>query len=192
MQLYIAEGGLISKLTTASYMILLIAFIGVFLDFLKSGYLCEFFIFLWLSICAFAREQELIRWFIDRQNVAVNLKFIFNSSNRLFDKILIIFIFLTLIFIFVYLARKYALRIIIEFFNFGVIAWSFSAFVCFFLVGQFIDELPKIAKPIGWQISKELYLKLELIEECTELFLPIIVTIIFVQYHFLLKVNKKK
>jgi hypothetical protein len=186
---YIVEGGLLSKLTTMSYVIIFIAFIVVFSDFLRSGYLCEFFIFLLLALGAFAREHEWVHWFLG-QDVALNLKFIVNSSDRILERVLIVLILLLFIFALAYLARKYAVSIVIEFFNFGILAWSFAAFVFYFLLGQVIDLLPKVARFIKFQVSEEFYLKLEVIEESTEFLLPIIVAMIFVQYHCLLKVKK--
>ncbi|MDR2172342.1 MAG: hypothetical protein LBP59_19530 [Planctomycetaceae bacterium] len=184
----IYEGGLISKLSTAGYLLLFAAFIWIFFDFLRFGNFLNYWIFLFLALGAFAREQELFRWAMGQKNVAFNLKFILDASQPLLARIFVTIIFLMLALIFIYLARKYTALIIKEFFYFGTIAWSFATFAICLLLGQFLDWFQsKSIRFTGIDLSSEFKLKLEIIEECTEILLPLIIIIIFVQYHFLLK-----
>ncbi|MDR1485795.1 MAG: hypothetical protein LBT09_13355 [Planctomycetaceae bacterium] len=192
LQPFFVEGNLISKLATFCYSFLFVMFVWAFFDFRRSCHLLDYVVFLVLSICAFAREHELLRWVMGRGDVAVNLKFLFDPRNAVSYKILLVVIFLLLVLIFIYLAVRYAARIVKEFFCFGTIAWSFATFVLCFLIGQCIDSLPKkFAIYTDVTLETELHTKLELVEECTEIFMPVIVAIIFVQYHFILKQQKK-
>jgi hypothetical protein len=179
-------------LTIAGYLILFVALIGTFLDFVKSRHLFDYASFCVLAFCAFAREQELLRWVMGREDSALNLKFLTNVNNSIQIKILVILIFVALVLAFIHLARQYAIKIIKEFFRFGATAWSFATFVLFFLLGQSIDSVPsKLEKFVNIHLSNELQLKLEAVEECTEIFLPIVAAIIFVQFHYMLK-NKEE
>ncbi|MDR1479725.1 MAG: hypothetical protein LBJ00_12395 [Planctomycetaceae bacterium] len=198
----LTEGNLISNLTTAGYLILFVALIGAFFDFMKSRNLLDYGSFCVLAFCAFVREQELFRWAVGRDNAAFNAKFILDPNNAIAFKILVIFSSLLLFWAFVHLARKHAIQIIKGFFRYNTIAWSFATFAVFVLLGQSIDHFgknltaelnlfcpppPILTDCLDKNLNAELDAKLETIEECTELLLPIIAAMIFVQYHWIVK-----
>jgi hypothetical protein len=191
LRLYVAEGNFVSKLTTVCYLLLFIAFIWVFFDFRKSGRLLDYFVFGVLLFYAFAREHELLRWVMNRKDVASNLKFLFSAKNTILAKVVFVIVFIVLVLILIYLVREYLVWVVKEFFCFGTIAWSFATFVACFFIGQFIDWFPqKLNRYAGIHFSADVQTKLEIIEECTEFFLPLIIAIIFVQYHFILKIKQ--
>jgi hypothetical protein len=173
-------------------LIFFVTFIWAFFDFRKSRKLLNYAAIGILAFCAFAREQELQHWVTGRDDIAINFKLLFNAQCAPWFRIAIVFIILLLVLAFVYLAWNYATRIINEFFHFGTIAWSFATFVACLLLGQFIDWFSsKLTRHTEIQLGVDLHTKLELIEECTEFFLPLIVAVIFVQYHFLLKIAQQ-
>ncbi|MDR1923400.1 MAG: hypothetical protein LBQ66_03405 [Planctomycetaceae bacterium] len=196
LHVVISDGNLLDKLTGIAYGVLFVSFIPSFFDFRRSGLLLDYFLFLILALSAVFRELEWCHYLMSDKETALTIHYFRDSVNPLPERIMLGVLISVMIAAFVCLGRRYAIWVIRDFFRFGTIAWSFATFALFVVVGQFIDQLPSClckisaaAQPI--RLDWATHVKLEVVEECAELFLPIIVVLILLQYHFIIKKKEK-
>ncbi len=180
------KGGLIEYGTHFLYILLLISLVLCYKDFfcIRSDY----FIFVFLAICAFLREAGIQHHLTTHDTTPFKSRFFTNPANPLDEKILFGFVLLVIFGIIAYLAVKYARFLVVSFLKFRLIGWSTAVLCTMLVVSKFIDRFPaNFRHYTGEYLNPEIRNNLMLIEETGEMLLPLIAIIFLAQYHLLQK-----
>lgn len=186
-------------LTTFFYFFLFISLIFLFNDFKKDRKLSDYFIYLFLTLAAFAREQGIQHWLASKDSTAIKIRFFTNPDNPLSEKIITVLLLALIVGSAAYVLVKYAKYYIPGFFKMDTLSWSIVTLGASGLFAKLIDRMPN--GPISkWMNFGELYGEyLELytyhigvFEETAEMLIPINAIIILWQYHLLRQGNSSQ
>lgn len=186
------ETGPIEQITNLAYIPLFLAYILFAKMFWEKGRdaRIDFILFVFLGMAAFLREMGIQHWLASKDTTAFKSRFFLNSENPLSEKIIAGFLLLLLVAVLIYLGAKYARRLISSFFRMNPITWSIATLCTFGVFAKFVDRFPSnYKKSHGFSLPEQLRLNLEIVEETSEIMLPLIAMFIFVQY-WLLRGNK--
>ena len=184
------ESGYLEFITNLAYLPLLLAFIcfaKTFWNKSKSSRI-DFVLFVALGISAFLRENGIQHWIPSKDTTAFKSRFFLNPDNPLSEKILAGFLLLLLLAVILYLAVKYTKHLITSFFKMNPITWSIATLCSVGVLGKFIDRFPSNYKhSVGVALPEQLRLNLQVMEETSEILLPLIAAFIIFQYWLLEK-----
>lgn len=184
------EGQLIDILTYSGYIVLLFSLILSFKNFKEKMF--DYCIYIFLAICALLREMGAQHWLTNTDSTAIKIKFFTNPNNPISEKIISGFVILIVLLSILYLIRKYTIYLIKNFFKMDIISWSVGTLIFWGLFGKFIDRFPSnFKKEHGEALMLVIKDNLSILEETSEIFLPITVIIILIQYNFIRKQLKK-
>lgn len=185
------EHGILENITNIAYIPLWISYICLskfFLSLDKSAKI-DFVLYVVLGISAFLRELGIQHWLASKDTTAFKSRFFLNPNNPLSEKIVAGVILITLLIIILYLAKKYTKHLITSFFKLNPITWSIATLCTWGIVGKFIDRFPSnYKKAYGEALNEDIFYALKILEETSEIFLPIIGAFILYQY-WLIKKN---
>ena len=176
------EGGLIEDICHIGYVSLL----GVLL------YLCDDYIdrikswgmFLFLAMCAFLREEGLLRHLSRTDSSPFKSRFFLNPNNPIGEKIVFGAFLIIVLGAVLYLMFKYVKPVFFKFFKLDAISWSICTMCGIGLAAKFIDRFPaNYRKANGVALPDDIYAIFQLVEEASEMFLPYMAIIVLVQYH---------
>ena len=184
------ETGCLEFITNLAYLPLLITFVcfaKTFWNNSKSSRI-DFVLFVALGIAAFLRENGIQHWIPSKDTTAFKSRFFLNPDNPLSEKILAGFLLLLLAAVIIYLATKYAKYLITSFFKMNPITWSIATLCTLGVFGKFIDRFPSNYKhSAGVPLPEQLTINLGIVEETSEIMLPLIAAFILLQYWLLKK-----
>lgn len=184
------EHGILEKTTNFAYIPLLLAYV-FFAKFFLTGSRdkkIDFVLFVLLGIAAFLRELGIQHWLASKDSTAFKSRFFLNPENPLSEKIVAGLILLTLLIVIVYLAIKYSKHLVVSFFKLNPTTWSIATLCTVGIVGKFVDRFPSnYKKSTGVSLPEDIDVALEILEETSETFLPIIAAFILLQYWLIQK-----
>ncbi|MBR1601421.1 MAG: hypothetical protein IJ677_07565 [Alphaproteobacteria bacterium] len=179
------DGRIIDVVTYLGYALMLITMLYFCKDF-KDKILC-WTIYFMLGIAALLREAGIQHHLTNSDTTPFKSRFFLNPNNPLSEKIIYGTVLLIIFGALVYLAVKYTKHLIISFFHFNTITWSIATFCTVLVFAKFADRFP--ANWRHYQGVNELprsFIDIwSLLEESSEMFLPYLVIIIFMQNHLL-------
>ena len=181
------------EITTDGQVIDIITYIGYGLMLAAMLYFCkdfknkkiEWIIYFVLGIAALLREAGIQHHLTNTDTTPFKSRFFLNPNNPISEKILYGAVLLVIFGAILYLAVKYTKHLIISFFKLNTITWSIGTFCTVLVFAKFADRFPSNLRHHGKALSGEFIDMWSLLEESSEMFLPYLVIIIFMQYHFL-------
>lgn len=188
----IEDGYLVANLTYFSYFLMILTFLWVFKLFYKENKLLYWFLYLFLGICALLREMGIQHHLSATDSTPFKSRFFLNPNNPISEKIIygtFLLIFFVIVF---YLIFKNFKHLWVTFFQKDTITWSLAAFFFALVIGKFFDRLPSnLDHKMDIKLSSDSIDIIKLIEEVSEMFLPLIVAIVLIQYFLVIKYKKK-
>ena len=190
LPLLLSEKGILEQLTNFAYIPLLIAYIFSAQFFLKNkNHQIDFIVFVLLGISLFLRELGIQHWLTTHDTTAFKSRFFLNPNNPLSEKIVAGVILLAFFGLVVYLAVKYTKHLVLSFFQMNPTTWSIATLCTIGVLGKFFDRFPSNYKRShGFPLPEQLRQHINIIEETSEILLPLITAFILFQY---LLINKK-
>lgn len=178
------NGGLIEKITHVLYVLMLGFFVLYYKDFFRIR--SDYFIFVFLGICAFLREAGIQHHLTTHDSTPFKSRFFTNPANPLSEKIVFGLVLLLVFGLVIWLAVRYGRYLITSFLKFRLIGWSAAVLCTMLVVAKFVDRFPSNFKHYtGERLNPVMINNLMLIEETGEMLLPLIVIIFLTQYHVL-------
>ena len=179
------DGQIIDVLTYIGYALMLITMIWAYKDF-KGKTLC-WSIYFMLGIAALLREAGIQHHLSSTDSTPFKSRFFLNPDNPLHEKIIYGLILVLIFGALLYLAVKYTKHLIISFFEFSTLTWSIATFCSVLVFAKFADRFPSHWRHFHHSraLPQEFIDIWSLLEESSELFLPYLVIIVFIQYHFI-------
>lgn len=184
------NSGFLEEITNWAYLPLLLAYICFAKLFWTKGKSArtDFVLFVALGIAAFLRENGIQHWIPSKDTTAFKSRFFLNPDNPLSEKILAGFLLLLLLAVILYLALKYTKHLISSFFKMDPTTWSIATLCTLGVFGKFIDRFPSNYKhSAGVPLPEQLTINLGIVEETSEIMLPLIASFILLQYWLLKK-----
>ena len=185
------DGQIIDILTYTGYVLMLLTMLFCIKDF-KGKMFC-FSIYLTLGIAALLREAGIQHHLTKTDTTPFKSRFFLNPDNPLSEKIIFGAVLIIIFGALLYLAVKYSKHLIVSFFKFDTLTWSIATFCSVLVFAKFADRFPS-----NWRHLKNLttldreFIDIwSLLEESSELFLPYLVIICFIQYHLIKKSSSK-
>ena len=179
------DGQIIDILTYTGYALMLVTMLWLVKDF--KGKMLSWSIFFMLGICALLREAGIQHHLSSTDTTPFKSRFFLNPENPMSEKILYGAVLLIIFAALFYLLVKYARHLIVSFFKLNTITWSVATFCSVLVFAKLADRIPS-----NWRHFKHLdalprdFIDIwSLLEESSELFLPYLVIIIFMQFHLL-------
>lgn len=139
-------------------------------------------LFFILFVCAILREMGIQHWLTTTDTTAFKLRFFTNPNNPLSEKITAALILLIVISIIAYLLIYYLPKIIKGFFKLNPLYWTIATFGGTGIICKIADRLPGNLRKAGHELTPQWKEWFELFEETTELCLPLICAIGFIQF----------
>lgn len=184
------EGHLVEKLTHLGYVLLIASMLYFMRDFKTKSERFSWVIFLVLSISAFLREAGIQHHLSSTDTTPFKSKFFLNPANPLSEKILYGLVLLIIFGMIGYLAVKYTKHLITSFFKMNTVTWSTAVFCCILVFSKFADRFPANYRHSHPEpLSRNAIDLWSLIEESSEIYLPLLPILILWQYHLLKKHN---
>lgn len=181
------DGQIIDILTYTGYALM----IGVMLCLVKDfkDKMLLWCISVMLGVVALLREAGIQHHLSSTDSTPFKSRFFLNPQNPLSEKIIFGAVLIVIFGALIYLAVKYAKHLITSFFKLDTITWSIATLCGVLVFAKFADRFPSNWR--HWQhldkLPRDFIDIWSLLEESSELFLPYLVIIIFVQHHFCLK-----
>lgn len=189
-QLLASGNGPLEIITNLAYIPLLLAYIFFAKIFWQNGKSSriDFVLFVILGISAFLREMGIQHWLASKDSTAFKSRFFLNPENPLSEKIIAGTILVLFFAVIVYLAIKYSKHLILSFFKMNPTTWSIATLCTIGVFGKFVDRFPSNFKhSYGYALPEQLRLNFNVVEETSEVFLPLIAAFILYQYWLLHK-----
>lgn len=177
------DGQILDVITYLGYALMLITMLYFMKDFKNKKF--EWCIYFMLGIAALLREAGIQHHLTATDSTPFKSRFFLNPNNPLSEKILYGAVLLIIFGALLFLAFKYAKHLIVSFFKLNTLTWSIATFCTVLVFAKFADRFPSNWRHHDHQLSREFIDVWSLLEESSEMFLPYLVIIIFMQYHFL-------
>lgn len=185
------DGQIIDIITNVGYILMIAVMLMLAKDYADKP--TSWGIYLFLGIAAFLREGGIQHHLSKTDTTPFKSKFFLNPANPLSEKIIFGLILLVIFSALAYLAVKYTKYLIVSFFKLNPITWSTAVFCTILVCSKFADRYPS-----NWRkahndtiLPREQIEVWSLLEESLEMFLPYLIIIMMLQYHFVLQ-NKAK
>ncbi len=179
------DGQILEFFTNLGYVLMLAGMLFLSKDY--ASRMTDWGIYLFLGIAAFLREAGIQHHLSRTDSTPFKSRFFLNPDNPLSEKIIFGLILLIIFGALFYLGVKYAKHLIVSFFKLNTITWSTAVFCTVLVFAKFADRFPGNWRSAHHDVSLprnqiEIW---SLLEESSEVFLPYLVLIIMLQYHFL-------
>ena len=183
----IEEAGATEVLTYVFYGFAAGVVLCLYQDHIHTARQTTYFALLFLWLTALLREMGIQHWLTTHDTTAIKIRFFTNPNNPLYEKIISALVVLAVVCVALYLLIKYLKKIIVGFFKFQTIYWTIGTFGALGVLTQIIDRFPaNYAKATGQHLTEPIRFALKIFEEGGESLLPLLFTIAFVQFHFIL------
>jgi len=181
------DGQIIDVVTYLGYGLMLITMLCFHKDF-KDKMLC-YTIYFVLGVAALLREAGIQHHLTNSDTTPFKSRFFLNPNNPLSEKIIYGGILLIIFGALFYLAVKYSKHLVVSFFKLNTLTWSVATFCSVLVFAKFADRFPANWRHINHMngLPRDFIDIWSLLEESSEMFLPYLVIIIFVQNHLLSK-----
>lgn len=146
---------------------------------LQKKHLSLFFV---LFFCALLREMGIQHWLTTTDTTAFKLRFFTNPANPIHEKIISATLLITVALIVLYLLIYYVPKIIKGFFEMKPLYWTVATFGGTGIICKIADRLPANLRHAGMELSPQTTAWIKLFEETTELCLPLLCALAFVQF----------
>ena len=177
------DGQILDIITYTGYGLMLLAMVYFVKDFKNKKF--EWLIYFLLGIAALLREAGIQHHLTATDTTPFKSRFFLNPNNPISEKILYGTVLLIIFGALIYLAVKYTKHLIVSFFKLNTITWSVATFCTVLVFAKFADRFPSNWRHHNHELSREFIDVWSLLEESSEMFLPYLVIIILMQYHFL-------
>lgn len=179
------DGQIIDICTYTGYALMLVTMLCLAKDF-AGNKLC-FGIYFALGIAALLREAGIQHHLITCDTTPFKSKFFLNPGCPVSEKILYGAVLLVIFGTLIYLGIKYAKHLITSFFKLNTLTWSIATFCTVLVFAKFADRFPSNWRHMqGLEELPRSFIDIwSLLEESSEMFLPYLVIIIFMQNHLL-------
>lgn len=183
------DGHLIDIATYCGYALLIVLFFFFYRDYKGRSAKTDWFVFLLLSICALLREAGIQHHLSSTDTTPFKSKFFLNPNNPLSEKIIFGLVLIIVFGMVAYVAVKYTKHLITSFFKMNTVTWSTAVLCCDLVFAKFADRFPGNWRHAhdGVSLPREQIEIWSLLEESSEIFLPVVAFIILWQYHLILK-----
>lgn len=184
------DGQLLDIATYSGYAVLICGLLYFFKDFSDNkSKLTDWFCFMFLSVCAVLREAGIQHHLSATDTTPFKSKFFFNPQNPLSEKIIFGLFLLFFFCVIAYLAVKYTKHLIASFFKLNTVTWSTAVLCCDLVFAKFADRFPANWRKAhdGILLPRDQIELWSLLEESSELFLPLAAFVILWQYHLIQK-----
>lgn len=183
------DGEIIDIATYCGYALLLGGFLYFIRDYKTWSAKTDWIVFFLLSICALLREAGIQHHLSSTDTTPFKSRFFLNPNNPLSEKILYGFILLVVFGMLVYIAVKYTKHLVTSFFKMNTVTWTTAVLCCDLVFAKFADRFPGNWRKMHNDVAlpHEQIEVWSLLEESSEIFLPIVAFIILWQYHLLHK-----
>lgn len=187
------DGEIIDIATYSGYALLIISFLFVYKDFNGRSAKTDWIILFLLSVCALLREAGIQHHLSSTDTTPFKSKFYFNPNNPLSEKIIFGLVLLIVFGMLIYIAIKYTKYLVTSFFKMNTVTWSTAVLCCLLVFAKIADRFPANWRKAhdGVSMTREQIDLCSLIEESSEIFLPLIAVIILWQHHLICKEEKK-
>lgn len=179
------DGQIIDIATYTGYALMLVGMLYFVKDFKDN--MLYWGIYFILGIAALLREAGIQHHLTNSDSTPFKSRFFLNPNNPLSEKIIFGAVLLLIFGMLIFLAVKYAKHLVVSFFKMNTITWSIATFCTVLVFAKFADRFPA-----NWRHYKNLeelpqdFIDIwSLLEESSEMFLPLLVIIIFAQNHLL-------
>ncbi len=179
------DGQIIDIATYTGYALMLVGMLYFVKDFKDN--MLYWGIYFILGIAALLREAGIQHHLTNSDSTPFKSRFFLNPNNPLSEKIIFGVVLLLIFGMLIFLAVKYAKHLVVSFFKMNTITWSIATFCTVLVFAKFADRFPA-----NWRHYKNLeelpqdFIDIwSLLEESSEMFLPLLVIIIFAQNHLL-------
>lgn len=179
------DGQILDIITYTGYALMLFVMLYFMKDFKNKKF--EWLIYFLLGIAALLREAGIQHHLTATDSTPFKSRFFLNPNNPLSEKILYGAVLLIIFGAILYLAVKYTKHLIVSFFKLNTLTWSIGTFCTVLVFAKFADRFPSNWRHHGNVLSREFIDVWSLLEESSEMFLPYLVIIIFMQHHLLKK-----
>lgn len=181
------DGQILEFFTNLGYIFMLATMLILSKDYQDET--TDWGIYLFLGICAFLREAGIQHHLSHTDSTPFKSRFFLNPHNPLNEKIIFGLVLFIIFASLAYLALKYTKHLIVSFFKFNTITWSTAVFCVVLVFAKFADRFPGNWRNAHNDVSlpRDQIEIWSLLEESSEMFLPYLVTLIMLQYHFLKK-----
>lgn len=181
------DGQILEFFTNLGYILMLAGMLFLSKDY--TSRMMDWAIYLFLGIAAFLREAGIQHHLSRTDSTPFKSRFFLNPDNPWSEKVIFGLILLIIFGALFYLGFKYAKHLIVSFFKLNTITWSTAVFCTVLVFAKFADRFPGNWRHAhqGVALPREQIEIWSLLEESSEVFLPYIVLIILLQYHFLKK-----
>lgn len=182
------DGAIIDIATYTGYALLLCGMLYFFRDY-KGKAKLDWIVFFLLTICAVLREAGIQHHLSSTDTTPFKSRFFLNPNNPLSEKIIFGLVLLIVFAMLAYIAIKYTKHLITSFFKMNTVTWSTAVLCCDLVFAKFADRFPGNWRKMhdGVPLSREQIDLWSLLEESSEIFLPIVALIIMWQYHLIKK-----
>ena len=180
------DGQIIDIITYTGYILMILTMFYVRKDF--KGKMFEWVMYLLLGIAALLREAGIQHHLTNSDTTPFKSRFFLNPNNPISEKLIFGAVLLIIFGILLYFAVKYTKHLIVSFLKCNTISWSIASFCSVLIFAKFADRFPS-----HWRHAHNNYISQDfidiwsLLEESSEMFLPYLVIIIFLQYHLIKK-----
>lgn len=183
------DGQIIDIATYCGYALLIFSLFFFYHDYKGRCAKTDWAVYLLLSICALLREAGIQHHLTTSDSTPFKSKFFLNPNNPLSEKIIFGIVLLVVFGMIAYLAIKYTKHLITSFFKMNTVTWSTAVLCCDLVFAKFADRFPGNWRKAhdGISLPREQIEIWSLLEESSEIFLPVVAFIILWQYHLLLK-----
>lgn len=175
----------IETATYSAYAFMFLAFIYFIKKFYKDGkFNKDYFVYFFVALAALFREMGIQHWIPSKDSTAFKSRFFLNPENPLSEKIIAGTLLLLFAVAIAYLAIKYSKYLINSFLNMNTVTWSIAVLCTVGVISKIVDRFPSnYRKYTGFSLEPTIRNNLVLMEEISEIFLPIIVIFILIQYN---------
>ncbi|MBR4932686.1 MAG: hypothetical protein IKZ02_06650 [Alphaproteobacteria bacterium] len=151
-------------------------------------------LFLFLYFFAILREMGIQHWLAKvlgtTATTAFKLRFFSSPDNPLSAKIISGLILLSVIASLLYLLIFYAPKLIKGFFKYQTLSWTTATLAGIGIAGKIVDRLPSNLKKADIQLNDSVISFMKLFEESSEMCLPLICAVWFVQFSLIKNSNQ--
>lgn len=155
----------------------------------QKKHLVLFFI---LFGCAVLREMGIQHWLTSTDTTAFKIRFFTNPANPIHEKVIAGFLLLSVFSIIFYLLVYYMPKIIRGFFKLNPLYWTVVTFGCTGIICKIADRLPSNLRKAGYGLDPIWSVWMELFEETTEMCLPLLCALGFVQFARMSQIEHQK
>lgn len=186
------DGHILDIITYTGYGLMLASMLYFFRDFKTKEQRTSWTVFFVLGICALLREAGIQHHLASVDTTPFKSRFFTNPMNPIHEKIIFGLVLIIVFGMVAYLVIKYTKHLITSFFKMNTVTWSTAVLCCDLVFAKFADRYPsnyRHSHPAP--LPREAIEIWSLLEESSEVFLPLLAIIILWQYHLIKNAENK-